>query len=65
MIISKLISIISNRDIIVDPSALKLHFDGDVKIKTMIGGLLSIAIEGYVIYTAVKKSINMLSYSDP
>ena len=65
MIINKIVTSISNRDEIVDPSALKLHFDGDVKIKTLIGGLISIFIEAFVIYTAVSKSIHMSSSSDP
>ena len=65
MIINKIVSLISDRDIIVDPSVLKLHFDGDLKIKTLIGGMLSLFIEAYVIYTAVTKSINMITFDDP
>ena len=62
MILNKLEQIICNRDSIVDPSALKLHFDGDCKIKSLIGGLLSCVIEIYITYTAVSKFISMVTF---
>ena len=65
MILNKIIQLICSRDSIVDPSVLKLHFNGDVKIKTLIGGLLSIFIDVYVSYTAITKFIKMVTYQDP
>ena len=53
MIIKKFFDLITNRDSIVYPSALKLHFDGDAPLKTLIGGTFSCLIDAYVIYISV------------
>ena len=65
MILTKMLSLIINRDTITNPSALKLHFDGDVRLKNLIGGILSVIIDVYVSYIAITKFIDMVTFSDP
>lgn len=42
-----------------------LHFDNDDKMKTLIGGSISIGIQAYVAYMAILNSIRMLTFTDP
>ena len=44
-----------DKDAITAPSALKWHFDRDRNLKTTFGGILTIAIQLYVVYIAVDK----------
>ena len=56
---------IASKDEIVEPSALKLHFNEDYKIKTFFGGFFSLMIQGMVASIVVTKSIKMFNSEDP
>lgn len=60
--IKKLLNYIKVKDSVTIPSALQLHFDGDIKIKTLGGGLISILIQLYVLYIAISKGVRMVNY---
>ena len=43
-ILNKITESIVKKDNLYTPSALNLHFDGDLKLKTLTGGILTILI---------------------
>ena len=51
---------IASKDEIVEPSALKLHFNQDYRIKTFVGGCFSLMIQCIVAYIVIYKSYNMV-----
>ena len=64
-IISKFFGLIRASDEITAPSALKLHIGEDKKLRTMLGGMISIFIKVYVSYAAAKWAIQMFYLEDP
>jgi len=51
---------VRDKDEIVEPGASQLHFQGDSKQKTFVGGLASMAVTGYflfMVYTNGRKLI--------
>lgn len=63
--IHSLSAYLTSKDGIVLPSVLKLHFDNDMRIKTLVGGLTTIVINCYIIYIAVQKTLKMVKYNEP
>ena len=60
-----LLDYIKTRDTIAKPSAEKLHFNQDQKIKTLLGGILTFLIEMYMIYLIITNTIKMLNFRNP
>jgi len=50
----KMIGAVRDSDNITEPSPLKLHIKEDKKLRTFIGGFLSIGIKCYVLFVAFK-----------
>ena len=48
-----------DQDAITTPSPLKLHFDKDIKLKTKLGGIITLLIKLYLIYIIVDKALLM------
>ena len=55
---------IASKDEIVEPSALKLHFNQDYRLKTLIGGCTSLLIQSFVAYIVISKLITMVNRDD-
>ena len=54
------------RDLISKPCYMRLHFDESYNKKTVIGGLLSVIIELYVLRIALVKGYSVvLNYMEP
>ena len=53
-------SFIRERDEIVSPNASNLHFNTDLKQKTMIGGLASLLVSCYVIFMVIIQGKKMI-----
>ena len=60
-----IVNYIKKGDEIVKPSHTRLNFNGDVKQKTLIGGLLSYFIAFYVFYIAIKQGVRMANREGP
>ena len=56
---------IASKDEIVEPSALKLHFNQDYKIKTFVGGCFSLIIQGIVVYIVISHFYTMINRGAP
>jgi len=63
--LTTILDYIRSKDSIVKPSALKLHFNKEMKIKTLFGGILSITITYVIIHITIGKAIGMVTYDDP
>ena len=61
----KILNKIRNRDGIVDASTNNLHFEMDIKQKTLIGGIVTTIIHLYVLSVAIRKSFQMVKFWDP
>ena len=42
--IKKLTDFVTSKDAIIEPSATKLHFNNDIKIRTFAGGFMTLVI---------------------
>ena len=56
---------VTAKDEICPPAASKLHFQGNVDQKTLIGGMLSFMITLYVLFIAFTKGKQMLEFDEP
>ena len=56
---------ITDIDEIAPPSATNLHFQGDIKQKTLLGGLVSLGVYLYVLYFVYQNGKKMVTYDDP
>ena len=56
---------VRSKDGINPPSSGKLNFEGDVRQKTIIGGLVSLFVSGYVLYIAYTKGSIMVGLHNP
>ena len=55
---------IRNSDEIVEPSASTLHFQGDSKQKTFIGGVASMLVTGYLLFMVYSNGKKMVMRDD-
>lgn len=55
-----IMSFVTDKDELVEPSHQKLHFKTDSKQKTFFGGLISLGITIYVFNVAYKRGRQML-----
>ena len=56
---------ITDKDDVYTPGSLSLHFDQDKKLKTLLGGIITIFVQMCVMYIAIKKTFIMFSYDEP
>ena len=61
----KIYNYIRTKDTITLPSYNILHFDAELKTKTLVGGIISLCIKCYVFYIGFKNFIKMVTYDDP
>jgi len=63
--IKKITDFVTSKDGIIEPSATKLHFNNDTKIRSLVGGFLTLVIKCYVIYLTFTSGKKMFDYSAP
>ena len=51
-----LLGYITSKDGLSVPGALTMHFDGDVRLKTLVGGVITIAIQLVVACIVLQRS---------
>ena len=64
-IIEKCLAYVRTKDSIGQPSVMKFHFNDDIKIKTLSGGLLSLCFTALVARFFYVNTQNMVTYDDP
>ena len=63
--LQKLQAYIKSKDCIVEPSALRLHFNTDSKIKTVFGGAVTVIVRLIVFAIFISKAVIMFNYLQP
>ena len=63
--VAYMMSYVRSNDDMSETGSKYLHFEGDSKQQTLIGGLARIGISGIVMWIAITKGQQMLELKDP
>ena len=63
--LNSIISFITDKDKVVNPSHKNLHFQKDRQQKTFLGGIITIGVTLFVLSIAYVRGNQMINFSDP
>jgi len=65
LIATKVSNVIKDHDIISSPGYVHFHLEGDEKSRSIIGGIISMILNGFLLFIIIDNGIRMFSLSEP